>query len=238
MERIYIDIARRIKRARNQKKMTQKELGALINIPRATLANYETGRKRIPLHHLQELELALNISVYPHLGMIPSLAAIESKLADLAGILADARYLPTIPRTTFEGLTGMDFKGQRLLPFPEAAAREADFVIAAGSNESMNMYLLKKGGSPEDEDLVCVENKEYIHEEEKYETNYTIEKFQEYLQAKKEEQAAGIQRYRLTRVAGIVKAVLQTGKFRPLSTVTYMNINPAFIQSTGASAST
>ncbi len=238
MEKIYSDIALRIKKVRKQRKLTQKKLGEMINIPRATLANYETGRKRIPLHHLQALEQALKSSLYPHLGQVPSVVGIENHLASLAGILADARYLPTIPRLRFEGLNGMDLKGQRLLPFPEVAAKEADYVIATGNKESMNMYLLKKGGSPETEDLVCVENKEYIPEEGRQETSYTIEKFKEYLQFKKEARELKLQSSQIKRVIGIVKGVLQTGKFMPLPTVKYININAASIQSLSRHSST
>ncbi len=238
MEKIYSDIALRIKKVRKQRKLTQKKLGEMINIPRATLANYEIGRKRIPLHHLQALEQALKCNLYPHLGQIPAAAVIENHLASLAGLLADARYLPTIPRLSFEGLNGMDLRGQRLLPFPEVAAKEADFAIATGNKESMNMYLLKKGGSPETEDLVCVEKKEYIPEEKNYETSYTIEKFQEYLQYKKEIRELKFQSRQVKRVIGIVKGVLQTGKFMPLSTVKYININADSIQSLSGPSST
>ncbi len=223
MEKIYIGLGRRIQKVRKQCGMSQRELAGRINIPRTTLANYETGRKRIPLHHLQSLEQVLKHNLYLHLDQHPAPADMEAKLASLAGLLADATYLPALPRTSFEGWRGMDLTGRRLLPFPQIAAREADYVIAAGSQDSMNLYLIKTAGIPEPENLVCVESRE-VEESGKEETHYSIEPFSCFLEAHALKKRFGTQK-RIMRVVGVVTAVMQTGTFRPLATVEYLSLD-------------
>ena len=44
--------------------MNQAEIAQAIGLTRASIANIETGRQRIPLHHLYSLARALKVDVY------------------------------------------------------------------------------------------------------------------------------------------------------------------------------
>jgi transcriptional regulator with XRE-family HTH domain len=44
--------------------LNQAEIGTAIGLSRASIANIETGRQRIPIHHLYRLARALRVDVH------------------------------------------------------------------------------------------------------------------------------------------------------------------------------
>lgn len=63
IEPVYKKIGRAIQRARQQADMTQRELGKRLGMSREAITSIETGRQRIFVHTLLEIQQHL-----PHLG--------------------------------------------------------------------------------------------------------------------------------------------------------------------------
>lgn len=60
---LYLAIGRRIRSERLKKGLSQSELGAASELTRASIANLEQGRQRIPLHRLYGIATALGTDV-------------------------------------------------------------------------------------------------------------------------------------------------------------------------------
>jgi transcriptional regulator with XRE-family HTH domain len=60
---IYQEIGIAIKARRKQLDMTQEHLAALIGISRASLANIETGRQTVLIHHLYKIAEQLQLDI-------------------------------------------------------------------------------------------------------------------------------------------------------------------------------
>lgn len=58
---IYSRVGKLVRQHRKRLEMNQETLGELIGLSRASIANIETGRQRIPLHHLYRLAGALKV---------------------------------------------------------------------------------------------------------------------------------------------------------------------------------
>lgn len=58
---LYVELGRLVRQHRERLGMSQDTLGQAIELSRASVANIETGRQRIPLHHLYRLARALKI---------------------------------------------------------------------------------------------------------------------------------------------------------------------------------
>lgn len=58
---IYSRLGKLVRQHRKRLAMNQETLGELIGLSRASVANVETGRQRIPLHHLYRLARALKV---------------------------------------------------------------------------------------------------------------------------------------------------------------------------------
>lgn len=57
---IYRQLGRNIARLRNERGSTQAEIAAQIGLTRASLANIETGRQKVLMHHVFRLANALD----------------------------------------------------------------------------------------------------------------------------------------------------------------------------------
>jgi len=58
---IYRGLGSLVRQHRKRLDMRQEALGELIGLSRASIANIETGRQHIPLHHLYRLAQALKV---------------------------------------------------------------------------------------------------------------------------------------------------------------------------------
>ena len=60
---LYQQFGELVRRYRNRLSLSQVQLGTAIGLTRASIANIETGRQRIPLHHLFRIASALKIEI-------------------------------------------------------------------------------------------------------------------------------------------------------------------------------
>lgn len=58
---LYEELGRLVRQHRERLEMSQERLAEAIELSRASIANIETGRQRIPLHHLYRLARALKV---------------------------------------------------------------------------------------------------------------------------------------------------------------------------------
>lgn len=63
-ELIYKEIGQRIRIARENKNLTQEDLGKLVNLTRTSITNIEGGKQKIPIDSLYNFAEVLNTNVY------------------------------------------------------------------------------------------------------------------------------------------------------------------------------
>lgn len=76
IEKLYIEIGRRIQRARlnaNSARISQQQLGEAVGLTRTSITNVEKGRQKLPIHTLLEVAHALQIEVTELLPNYPVL---------------------------------------------------------------------------------------------------------------------------------------------------------------------
>lgn len=76
---LYSQFGQLVRRHRERLGLNQAEIGQAIGLTRASIANIETGRQRIPLHHLYSLAHALSVDVH---ALLPRAAGGASMGAD------------------------------------------------------------------------------------------------------------------------------------------------------------
>jgi len=87
-EMLAKQIGRRLKQAREDRRLTQEEIGAALGIERAAYANIETGRSLLTIEHLMKLPGILLEPVTYFLG-------VETELSvDEGGVLEAYRATP------------------------------------------------------------------------------------------------------------------------------------------------
>lgn len=59
VERMYVNLGRRIRSGRNRAGITQARFAKRMDISRPALANIEVGRQRITLHHVKQFAKVL-----------------------------------------------------------------------------------------------------------------------------------------------------------------------------------
>ena len=69
----------RLKDCRNDKELTQTEVGDLLGIDQRVYSNYETGKRQIPLHFLIKLALFYKTSLDYLAGLTSNPAPYERK---------------------------------------------------------------------------------------------------------------------------------------------------------------
>jgi transcriptional regulator with XRE-family HTH domain len=72
---IYAALGELVREHREGQGMSQGALGKRIGLSRASVANIESGRQRIPLHHLYRMAEALGVNAHtllPNLDGLPS----------------------------------------------------------------------------------------------------------------------------------------------------------------------
>jgi transcriptional regulator with XRE-family HTH domain len=68
---LYSRFGQLVRQHRERLGRNQAEIGKASGLSRASIANIETGRQRIPLHHLYALARALRVDVYALLPVAP-----------------------------------------------------------------------------------------------------------------------------------------------------------------------
>lgn len=109
--KIYAALGELVRKHRETQEMSQEALGKRIGLSRASVANIEKGRQRIPLHHLYRLAQALGVNAHtllPDLNGFPSPSferGINSSMelsvqeqADVAKVLNTIDAQPRRPR--------------------------------------------------------------------------------------------------------------------------------------------
>jgi transcriptional regulator with XRE-family HTH domain len=100
MTSIYGEIGMRIKTAREQCEMTQKQLADTINLKRTSVTNIEAGRQRFDIETLYGIAAALGTSIYEllpsditteDLTRIHELKAIADQIKELRQRAIDIR---------------------------------------------------------------------------------------------------------------------------------------------------
>ncbi|KUP25800.1 helix-turn-helix transcriptional regulator [Paenibacillus sp. DMB5] len=66
---IYEDIGKRIRKVRENSKLTQEELAKLVNLTRASITNIERGKQKIPIDNLYYFAIVLNVDIF---SLLPS----------------------------------------------------------------------------------------------------------------------------------------------------------------------
>src|SRR5262245_66476690 len=75
---LYSQLGQLVQRHRERLGLNQVEVARAIGLSRASIANIETGRQRIPIHHLYRLARALRVDVH---ALLP-----EEGAAQIGGI--------------------------------------------------------------------------------------------------------------------------------------------------------
>jgi len=103
LEPFYRDLGRRVRQLREQRNMTQTELGQLLRpkVTRASIANLEGGTQRVLAHTLPQLAISLGVSV-PELIPAPSIAVSPTPQTDR--VFEELRRL-AISETSLKRLT-------------------------------------------------------------------------------------------------------------------------------------
>lgn len=91
---LYIEIGKRIKQFRENKSLTQEELGKAIGVSRASIANYENSNQAIYISDLYKIADVLEIEAG---DILPSLREIKSR-SQPQGLLDQAKDLKTIEK--------------------------------------------------------------------------------------------------------------------------------------------
>src|SRR5262245_33212336 len=68
---LYAEFGKLVRQHRKRLSMNQETLGDEIGLSRASIANIETGRQHIPLHHLYRLARVLKVDPHALLPMPP-----------------------------------------------------------------------------------------------------------------------------------------------------------------------
>ncbi len=91
---LYIEIGKRIRQFRENKSLTQEELGKAIGVSRASIANYENSNQAIYISDLYKIADFLEIEAG---DILPSLREIKSR-SQPHGLLDQANDLKTIEK--------------------------------------------------------------------------------------------------------------------------------------------
>lgn len=99
IERLYSHISERLKARRDEKHITQELLARRSGVARSSIANFEKGRQRLPLHSLYQLCAALDIEPG---SVLPTIAEIAEATAARKDGIPD--YLPAKATESIEML--------------------------------------------------------------------------------------------------------------------------------------
>ncbi|MEG4917678.1 helix-turn-helix transcriptional regulator [Microcoleus sp. B7-D4] len=86
IEPVYVQIGRRVRKARNRAKLTQAVVADRTSLSRTSIANIERGEQRFMVHCLLELASALGVSPEK---LLPTEAAAETRVQSVIGDISD-----------------------------------------------------------------------------------------------------------------------------------------------------
>lgn len=81
-EMLAKQIGKRLKQSREERRLTQEEMGAVLGIERAAYANIETGRSLLTIEHLLKLPKILGQPVTYFLGVETGLLEDEGEVLE------------------------------------------------------------------------------------------------------------------------------------------------------------
>ena len=88
-----IEIGRRLREARRRRGLSQSEVSQSAGITQASLSNYETGKRELPLSTLMNLASALDVSLGELMAVPEVIVLRDSRLADAVRALTDSPEL-------------------------------------------------------------------------------------------------------------------------------------------------
>lgn len=131
----YVEIGNKIKSAREQRGLTQKELGIALNCSEQAIGNYEAGRRKISIEDLEKIAKILNKPISYFLGEKtgkknpPDLSALRRETAKYLDDFLDIVFLPVIG-TIAAGLPILAEENiSDYLPFPKFISNRASLAL-------------------------------------------------------------------------------------------------------------
>lgn len=88
-----VEIGRRIREARRRRGLSQSEVSQVAGITQASLSNYETGKRELPLSTVMNLAAALDVPLGDLMEIPDVMILRDSRLADAVRALMDSPEL-------------------------------------------------------------------------------------------------------------------------------------------------
>ena len=88
-----VEIGRRIREARRRRGLSQSEVSQAAGITQASLSNYETGKRELPLSTVMNLAAALDVPLGDLMEIPDVMVLRDSRLADAVRALMDSPEL-------------------------------------------------------------------------------------------------------------------------------------------------
>jgi transcriptional regulator with XRE-family HTH domain len=95
----YIELGKRLRDARKQRKFTQEKLATAVQLTRTSITNIEGGRQPVLAHHLVRLARALDVTVQ---DLLPPTETVKPELNDRVRNLPEGqqRWIGRVITTT------------------------------------------------------------------------------------------------------------------------------------------
>ena len=88
-----IEVGRRLREERRRRGLSQSEVSRSAGITQASLSNYETGKRELPLSTVLNLAAALDVSLGDLMEIPDVIVLRDSRLADAVRALTDSPEL-------------------------------------------------------------------------------------------------------------------------------------------------
>ena len=88
-----VEIGRRLREARRRRGLSQSEVSQTAGITQASLSNYETGKRELPLSTMMNLAAALDVPLGDLMEISDVIILRDSRLADAVRALTDSPEL-------------------------------------------------------------------------------------------------------------------------------------------------
>ena len=108
---LYARFGQLVRLHRERLALNQGEIGRAIGLSRASIANIETGRQRIPLHHLYSLARVLKVDVH---ALLPETG--EESPAVIDRVIRSSQQLSELEQETVAKVVGSISANARRAP--------------------------------------------------------------------------------------------------------------------------
>ncbi|MXW34925.1 MAG: helix-turn-helix transcriptional regulator [Chloroflexi bacterium] len=88
-----VEIGQRIREARRRRGLSQSEVSQMAGITQASLSNYETGKRELPLTTMMNLAASLDVPVGDLMAIPEVIILRDSRLADAVRALTESPEL-------------------------------------------------------------------------------------------------------------------------------------------------